>query len=196
MVSFQAKKWSVFRRKKQLWIPLGTDMTLNSVFHQLEESVKKYEIIVDTNNPPSEVLNRDINIIIAHGPEDISSNNIFYSNKKPIIDIENIIGTGKLGILFVCYSGSMKQEIFSYSVASLVKKFIDKGYSAIIAPFWSLHIYIPPIWLPKFLECLKNGLSVSEATLKANQEVYQKYPHPAAWACLHLYGNPNLRYKN
>lgn len=182
-------------RIPKLWIPLGTDMTLNLLYSKLEESVKKYEIIVDTNNPPSEVFNKDINIIIAHGPQDISSNNIFYSNRTPIVDIENIIGTGKLGILFVCFSGSMKQEIFSYSVATLVKKFIDRGYSAIIAPFWSLHISIPPIWLPIFLECLKNGLSVSEATLIANQEVNKKHPHPGAWACLHLYGDPNLRIK-
>jgi hypothetical protein len=67
------------------------------------------------------------------------------------------------------------------------------GYQAVIAPFWSLHIDIPPLWLPVFLQHLNKGETISKSAYHANTAVYNVYAAPGAWACLHIYGNPYLR---
>ena len=86
----------------------------------------------------------------------------------------------------------MKTEFFRNNITSLIKRFISKGYEAVIAPFWALDVTIPRYWLPEFLTEIDNGSTISSAVFKANQRVYERYPTLAAWACLHLYGNPNF----
>ncbi|MFP5082184.1 CHAT domain-containing protein [Pedobacter sp. JCM 36344] len=87
----------------------------------------------------------------------------------------------------------LKTEFFRNNVASLVKRFIAQGYEAVIAPYWALDVTVPKYWLPEFLNCLDAGESVSQAMFSASRKVYDQFPTPAAWACLHLYGNPNLK---
>ena len=67
------------------------------------------------------------------------------------------------------------------------------GYSSVIAPMWSLSTEILPLWLESFMQVIQNGEYVIDAVFKANQDVKSKYISPAAWACLHLFGNPYLR---
>ena len=190
------KKNKILNISPKLWIALGEkDITLNLLYSNLDKCISNYKIEVVNDIIPKYPINNDINIFIAHGPEEISSTNIIYSNHKPIINLDKIIGQGKLALLFICYSGSMKKGLYSNSVSTLIKKFLDRNYSTIIAPFWPLNIYIPPIWLPIFLDNLRNGRTVSESMFNANNEVYKKYKHPGAWACLHLYGNPYLKYE-
>jgi CHAT domain-containing protein len=100
---------------------------------------------------------------------------------------------GNILILFVCHSGSMKKALFREKILSLAKVFFNKGYRAVIAPFWSLHISVPPVWLPAFLTSLKGEMAVSEAVFSANSKVYETNKNPGAWACLHLYGDPYLK---
>ena len=75
----------------------------------------------------------------------------------------------------------------------MVKKYLAKGYEAVVAPFWALNIEIPPVWLPAFFDAIEQNNSISEAVFKANKAVYNIYPTPSAWACMHLYGNPFFR---
>jgi len=58
---------------------------------------------------------------------------------------------------------------------------------------WSLAHSIIPKWLPVFLERLTAGDYVVDAVYKANMNVRKKLVSPAAWACLHLYGDPYLK---
>ena len=67
-----------------------------------------------------------------------------------------------------------------------------QGYSAVIAPFWSLSIESAPIWLAKFLESFHSGNSIISSVHDANIEIYNKFPTVAAWGCMHLYGDPDI----
>jgi hypothetical protein len=107
--------------------------------------------------------------------------------------LNGILGKGKILILLVCHSGSTKEFFFRNEIASLIKKYLTNGYEAVIAPFWALHINVPPIWLSVFMDLFDEGNEVSEAVYEANKAVYETFPTPAAWACMHLYGNPYFK---
>lgn len=62
-----------------------------------------------------------------------------------------------------------------------------------LTKFWALHIDIPPIWLPVFLEHLNNGENVGNAFFYANRKVETIYNTPKAYSCFHLYGNPFVK---
>lgn len=180
---------------KSMWIPTEEgDFTLNLLWSKLEEKIEEFNIMVSTSTLPEKPLSSDINIISAHGAKDIASfNSLFLNEEKAIKDIERLIGKGEILILLVCHSGSMEKSVFRKQILSLVNKFLNNGYQAVIAPFWSLHIDIPPVWLPSFLNSIAEGKSVSESVFTANNEVFESNKNPGAWACLHLYGNPRLR---
>ncbi|MEC5172133.1 hypothetical protein [Chryseobacterium nepalense] len=179
--------------EKSIWIPTeGGDFTINLLYSGLENTLNEFSFQTNTDLNVKEPINSDINIICSHGDENISLTQMIFPNENPLFNLSSVVGKGKILIFFVCHSGSVKKTPFQNSISSLVKNYINKGYSAVIAPFWALHVNIPPIWLPVFLECLERGMNVNSSVHIANLEVYNKYPHLAAWACLHLYGDGTL----
>lgn len=179
---------------KSIWIPIESgDFTLNYLYSNIEQTLQGQSFEVFTQVNISKPLSSDINIICSHGAKNISEVQIVFQEDKPTYDLDSVIGNGKILIFFVCYSGSMKTEFFRNNVTSLVKRFITQGYEAVIAPFWALDVTIPKFWLPVFLNSFDAGKTISEAIFIANRKVYEQYPTPAAWACLHLYGNPNIK---
>ena len=133
-------------------------------------------------------------MICAHGGNDISEYRRVYVNGIPLHDLDKIIGKGRLGIIFICHSGSARSAYFSVALHSLVKDLLKNGYTTIVAPMWSLPIDIAPLWLEEFLQRLRSGEMVADSLYKANMKVKEAYPNVAAWACLHLFGNPYLRF--
>lgn len=179
---------------KSIWVPTESgDIPLNYLFSNIEDTLNNnsFEIsnLIELQHP----LNSDINIICSHGAKNISETQIIFQENNPTYNLDKIIGTGRILIFFVCYSGSMKTEFFRNSITSMVKRFISQGYESVIAPFWALDVTIPRYWLPEFLKEIDEGNTISNAVFLANKKVYERYPTPAAWACLHLYGNPNFR---
>lgn len=178
---------------KSVWIPVQSgDIPLNYLLSNIEDTLFEKSFNVYTNVILESPLSSDLNIICSHGARNISETKVIWQNDIPMFDIENLIGRGKILIFFVCHSGSMTTEFFRNNVASMVKKYIAIGYEAVIAPFWALDVTVPRYWLPEFLDSLENGLNLDHAVHLANMKVYERYPVPAAWACLHLYGNPNV----
>lgn len=179
---------------KSIWIPTESgDYTLNYLFSNIEESIKENEFETFIQTELESPLASDINIVCSHGTKNISEIQVVYHEHQPTYNLDTIIGKGKILIFFVCYSGSMQTDFYRNDVTSLIKRYISKGYEAIIAPFWALEVTIPGYWLPTFSQSLNEGKTISTAVFEANKKVYERYPTPAAWACLHLYGNPNLR---
>lgn len=182
---------------KSIWIPTeGGDMALNYLFGNIDETLQEHSFTVLNQVKLSEPLCSDINIICSHGEKNISEVQVVFPEENPTYNLDTVIGTGKILIFFVCYSGSMKTEFFRNNVTSLTKRFIAQGYEAVVAPVWALDVTIPRYWLPDFLNSFNSGQTISQAVFNASQSVYRKYPTPAAWACLHLYGNPNYRIDN
>jgi hypothetical protein len=107
--------------------------------------------------------------------------------------VEQLIGEGSILILLICHSGSAKSDVFRNQIASLANVFLAGNYQAVIAPFWSLSIEVVPIWLNQFLKSFNAGKALSYSVFDANNAVYNEFPTPTAWACMHLYGNPFCR---
>ncbi len=178
---------------KSIWIPIESgDFALNYLYSNIESTLQENSFEVNHQVKLPEPLSSDINIICSHGAKNISESQIVFQDNNPTYDLNEIIGKGKILIFFVCYSGSMKTEFFRNNITSMIKTFISQGYDSVIAPYWALDVTIPKYWLPEFLNSINEGLTISQATLNANMKVKERYPTPAAWACLHLYGNPDI----
>lgn len=181
--------------KKKMWIPIEDgDWPLLQIHSKLEESLVRQEVEVYDSSTLDEPLNAEMNIVVAHGGSDIRSFYALYTgDEHAISNIGRVIGHGKLLILFVCHAGSSEKGAFDNKMQSFVRLFLESGYEAVIAPFWALSIDVPPIWLPAFLDSFNAGDTVMNSFYHASQVVKENYPTPAAWACLHLYGNPYLK---
>ena len=164
----------------------------------IEEYISKYNIIANCNIDIDKTFNGNIRIIIAHGGEDIgnkgtiSATNNFDGIKYSYEHIENVLIDSDIVILFVCYSGKVDLDFFYERNNSLIKKILNNGPKVVIAPKWPLNIYIPPIWLPIFIDCFRAGDSSLDSFHKANLQVFKKYPNCGAWACLHYYGSTEV----
>lgn len=160
----------------------------------MEPELEPFNVAVVNNVVPPCPLSAEINILAAHGGRNIAAFPYLSINDDvKLTDVENLVGNGRILVLFVCHSGSMRQELFRHRVASVVGGFLKRGYQAVIAPFWSLDISVPPVWLPAFLGRLIEGATVAEAHFGACAQVFENNAHPGAWSCLHLYGDPQVR---
>ncbi|GAA4014614.1 hypothetical protein GCM10022408_29790 [Hymenobacter fastidiosus] len=188
---------------KSIWIPVASgDFALSTLYSKIEDALSAHAFSVSEEIELAEPLRADLNIVCSHGARNISETQIVSQTLLPedfeqatehfTFNLDNVVGKGKVLVFFVCHSGSMRSEFFKNSISSLVKRYLRKGYSAVIAPAWALHVYVPGIWLPVFLQNLQNGHNISTSMFNANMAVREVYPTPAAWACLHLYGDPHI----
>lgn len=176
------------------WSPIDSqEFTFAMIKGQLEQTLNDYNFTCNVDANPLCPINSEINIACAHGGVDISDTSWFYADDKPIVEIDKIIGRGKLLILFVCHSGAISRSDYDNAMHTLIKRYIRKGYSSVIAPMWSLNTEILPTWLETFMAEMKKGEFVIDALYKANMAVKDRYISPEVYACLHLFGNPFLQ---
>ena len=179
---------------KAYWSPDSyTELTFGCIMDQIEDTLQQNGFDIRMEKSPVRTLSSDLNIVCAHGGKNISESGWFSAGGKPIKDSDAIIGSGKLLILLVCHSGSISHKEYEHVMQTIVKRYIRMGYKSVIAPMWSLAHSIIPKWLPVFMERLSAGDYVVDAVYKANMNVKKELISPAAWACLHLYGDPYLR---
>ena len=179
---------------KSIWIPIDSgDFPLSYLYSKMKDTLNANSFEIHTELNLSSPLSSDINIICSHGDRDISEIQVVSQEGNITYNLNSIIGKGKILIFIVCHSGSMKTEFFKNSATSLMKRFIAKGYDSIIAPAWAFNVTIIEHWLPEFMDQINSGTQIDQAVFLANKNVYERYPTPAAWACLHLFGNPFLR---
>lgn len=179
---------------KTFWSPDESgEFTFQDIKGRLDELLEKYQFNINGQLVPDVPLCSDMNVVCAHGGRDISESEWFYANDKPIVETYKVVGDGKLLILFVCHSGSITYKGYDHSMHTIVKRYLRMGYSAVIAPMWSLPTIILPTWMKTFMEIMESGGYVIDAVYKANLAVKQEFVAPSAWACLHLFGNPYLK---
>lgn len=177
------------------WIPLDSgDIALNQLWSHLENCISNYGTKISTNTAIDRPMDSAISIVCAHGANTIGETEWFYADNKPIKNVDDIVGEGKLLILLVCHAGMMKSGKYDTAVRSIVKRFIKKGYCSVVAPAWSLSTEIVPLWMSIFMEeFINNKAYVVDAVFRANMAVKDAYTAISAWACMHLYGNPYLQ---
>ncbi|MBJ8869718.1 hypothetical protein I5421_05145 [Citrobacter braakii] len=177
-----------------LWAPINqNDFAITMAYSGIERNINKDEVRCDISDTPTP--NADVNIFISHGGKDNTMGFYgVYPTEGKTFNIDKLFGTGRVAILFICHSGSIVKNPHSNSNNTLITKLIESGYDTIISPSWSLHIAIPPIWLPEFIFWLKNGLNVSEANFKANKKVENLFISPKASMAMHVFGNGALHF--
>ncbi|WP_297101626.1 hypothetical protein [uncultured Draconibacterium sp.] len=195
-LKFANKSYLEKNYSKSIWIPTeGGDFTINQLFGSIEDVLSEFNFNIENSMKLKKPITSDLNIVTAHGSNDIALKQVFYPDGVPRLNLDSYLGIGKVLIFFVCHSGSTKSTPFKNSISTIIKEYITKGYLSVIAPFWSLHINIPPIWLSEFLQSIDNGNDISKSVHNANMAVSQKFPTLSAWACMHLYGDPHLKLK-
>lgn len=178
---------------KSYWSPLNKEGTFAGIKDGISKILDDYHFVVDDNDEPAVPLNSDLNIVCAHGADNISNTEWFYAGGEPIVNTKKVVGPGKILLLFVCHSGSITYQHYDHAMHTIVKRYLRMGYSSVVAPMWSLNWEILPTWLGAFMKVIDAGGYVVDAVYKANMEVKEKYITPSAWACLHLYGNPYMK---
>lgn len=176
------------------WSPTDSqEFTFDMIKSSLEGIFNKYNIVCNKQSIPVKPIEAEISIVCAHGGADISNTQWFYADGKPIVETANIIGKGKLLILFVCHSGSFNRPDYDNAMHTLIKRYIRGGYSSVIAPMWSLNTEILPTWLDTFMGEIMSKQYVIDALYRANMAVKERYTSPEVYTCLHLFGNPFLQ---
>lgn len=135
----------------------------------------------------------DIKVFICHGgrSENGGFTGLYPSNEKKYTT-PDILGGGKVAILFVCHGGHVNADIYAKSFQTLAKTLLMSGYETVIAPAWSLNVVIPGPWIEAFLQSLRPGGNIVDAALHANNRIKKQYPVESAWAAMHVFGNPHL----
>ena len=178
---------------KSYWSPLNKETTFWSIKEGLKQVFEDYQFDVDDNDEPAVPLHADLNIVCAHGADNISDSEWFYAGGLPIVNSKRVVGPGKVLVLFVCHSGSIIHHHYDHTMHTIVKRYLRMGYSSVVAPMWSLNTEIIKIWLPVFMRIVDTGGYVADAVFQANMEVKKQFITPSAWACLHLFGNPYMK---
>lgn len=178
---------------KSYWSPLNKEGTFIGIKDGISKILDDYHFNVDDNDEPAVPLHSDLNIVCAHGADNISNTEWFYAGGEPIVNTKKVVGHGKILILFVCHSGSITYQHYDHAMHTIVKRYLRMGYSSVVAPMWSLNWEILPTWLDIFMRVIDEGGYVVDAVFKANMVVKGQYITPSAWACLHLYGNPYMK---
>lgn len=178
---------------KSYWSPLNKETTFWGIKEGLKQVFEDYQFDVDDNDEPAVPLHADLNIVCAHGADNISDSEWFYAGGTPIVNSKRAIGPGKVLVLFVCHSGSITHQYYDHTMHTIIKRYLRMGYSSVVAPMWSLNTEITKIWLPVFMEIVDAGGYMVDAVFQANMEVKKQFITPSAWACLHLFGNPYMK---
>lgn len=179
---------------KSFWSPAdGGEFTFEVINRKLQDTFEEYQFSVNTDPIPTNPISADLNIICAHGGNNIGLSQWFSADGQPIKETSRIVGKGKLLLLFVCHSGSIQHTDYDNAMHTIIKRYLRMGYSSVVAPMWSLPTEILPTWLGTFMMHLNTGEYVIDAIYKANKKVKEEYIAPSAWACLHLFGNPYLQ---
>ncbi len=185
------------------WIPVDDkQFVIEMGYELLKPILDSNKAAIYTSMYPENRVTTDLNIFLAHGITDSTGFKAVYSNpeeKKAIVYPFEVFGTGKVAILFICNSGSSKEELFANSTVSFSGELLKDGYDAVIAPFWPFDISMSKIWLESFLATFNSKHSINEAVWLANKQL-SKYDEesanmfyaPAGCLAMHLYGNPNI----
>lgn len=186
---------SISLEKINVWAPVEAgDFGICQAYSKLIDGISGYNIATCESIFPMFDVDTDLNIFIAHGGRDgiKGFKGLFPSSDKVYTNLDAIFGHGKVAIVFACHSGSVAGMQFSNSIHTLIKELLRNGYEAVIAPSWSLNIYIPETWCKEFISSLTEKNSITRAVYMANMAVKLKYKVESAWAAMHLFGNPNI----
>ncbi|KTK26826.1 hypothetical protein [Enterobacter hormaechei] len=194
-VYLKSEPFSIDMDMVKLWAPVEEgDFAINIAFDKIDSLFDESTLLKITTLNPRVELNKDINIFISHGGKDelYGFKSISPADDKYFLNEKDIFGTGKIAILFICHSGSLKSSLYATKLDGLVNKILDFGYESVLAPAWSYNVILTGVWTRNFINSINQGKSLSESTFFANQSVKSVYPNVGAYAAMHLFGSDGL----
>lgn len=186
------------------WIPdaapEGGLSTLGMIANRLQDSFLQHDVVLSNGpTPPEGLAGSGMAIVAAHGG--LVENDRFF---RAVMDdaavaIASSTLSGALAnigviVLFVCSGGQLDKHPGASTTIGLVKRLLDEGCSAVIAPPWPLDVSVPPHWLPAFLAAWSSGTCVIDACCAANEVVRARLgDDPGKYLAMSVYGNPLAR---
>lgn len=177
-----------------VWAPLiEGDRAILLAHSRLADYLSDQQVTYAGDLLPVFERDTDIKVFICHGGRSESGGFTgLYPSSDKKYTTPDILGSGKVAILFVCHGGHVNADTYAKSFQTLAKTLLMSGYETVIAPAWSLNVVIPGPWIEAFLQSLRSGGNIVDAALHANNRIKKQYPVESAWAAMHVFGNPHL----
>lgn len=177
-----------------IWAPLVEgDRAIQLAHGRLMDHLSDQRVTFADGLYPLFERDTDIKVFICHGgrSETGGFTGLYPSDDKKYTTLD-ILGRGKVAILFVCHGGYVNADIYARSFQTLAKSLLMSGYETVIAPAWSLNVVIPGPWIEALLKSLRSGANIVDAAFHANSRIKALYPVESAWAAMHVFGNPHI----
>lgn len=138
----------------------------------------------------------DVAILLSHGSRGLFRGFVGFNDvgKFTIDELTEWLGSCKCVVLFVCNSGRNDSRIDNNETFGIVGRLLKRDVRAVIAPPAPLRNDLPAVWLPPFLDFLKQGKSVGDAHGAGYAAVRSQFSNPCAWGALQLFGDPDLSF--
>jgi hypothetical protein len=153
--------------------------TLNVALAWLTGTFEDFGFTVDTGRRlPRDMSDAGLAVVTAHGGLTAEGRYIHsIRDEGALIEAPSALGNALAGvevvILFVCSGGRLDKHPWDNTTVGLPKQLLDKGARAVIASPWPLDVKVTYRWLEPFLREWEAGLTILQATKKANDAVAQ-----------------------
>lgn len=171
--------------------------TLAILADRLAETFAAHGVVLSSGfEPPAALKGSDMMIVAAHGG--VAEDKRFFRVVTDDVDLALASSTisGALEdigvvVLFVCSGGRLDKHPGASATVGLVRRLLDNGCRAVVAPPWPLRTNVPPYWLPTFLDRWSASAAVIDACFDANCAVRAALgDDPATDLAMTVYGDP------
>jgi hypothetical protein len=183
------------RRKTWLGSPSTSDYALHFLRDRLSSSLEQFGFEFIDADSPDGMEGCDVAIAVAHGGTGLLDHFRTVTDRVAAYSAEQFaceFADCGCVVLFICSAGRSDKAIWAEETAGVVSELLSQRVRVIVASPWPLSVYVPPLWLPIFLEGVNMGRPVASAAMYAAAAVRQVYKSPSAWAALHVYGDGEL----
>lgn len=171
--------------------------TLAILAERLAETFVAHGVVLSSGfEPPAALKGSDMMIVAAHGG--VAEDKRFFRVVTDDVDLALASSTisGALEgigvvVLFVCSGGRLDKHPGASATVGLVRRLLDNGCRAVVAPPWPLRTNVPPYWLPTFLDRWSGSTALIDACFEANCAVRHALgDDPTTDLAMTVYGDP------
>ncbi|MBR0684459.1 hypothetical protein JQ594_00905 [Bradyrhizobium manausense] len=182
------------------WIPDAVPEeglpTLAILADRLAGTFADHGVVLSSGFEPPAVKGSDIMIVAAHGG--VAEDKRFFRVVTDDVDlalasstVSGVLEGIGVVVLFVCSGGRLDKHPGASATVGLVRRLLDNGCRAVVAPPWPLRTNVPPYWLPTFLDRWSKSAALIDACFDANCAVRNALgDDPATDLAMTVYGDP------
>jgi hypothetical protein len=198
-------QWLITRRATSLsnqkgrlaWI--GTSDTPDQALRNLRETLKwqfqTHGIQRIEADRPTAMVGAGLAIVIAHGVQGEGSE--FHAlgdgiNRFSPVEVASWLEKCACAVIAACHGGASTAHRHTHETRGLVSAILLAGARAVVACPWPLSTAMVAVWLPRFLQSIAAGETVTEAAFAAAKEVRSNFADGAAGAAMQVFGDGNI----